>query len=47
MDQAFKENIHNFMLGLEVVLILAGMSIVVLYFVIRYKVKKKKQAEGE
>ncbi len=47
MDQAFKENLHFFMIGLGVVLTIVALSIIVLYFMISRNVKKKKQAENK
>ena len=42
MDQAFKENIHHFMLGLGAVLVGVVALMFVLYFVIKRKAKAKK-----
>lgn len=47
MDQAYKENIHHFMVGLEFVMIGFAVLFFVIYFVIRSRSKKKKLQESE
>lgn len=47
MEQWIRENIQNFMIGLEIVLVLCASSIIVLYFYLRHKVKQKNKAKGE
>ena len=47
MDQAFKENVHSFMLGLEVVLVAITAAFFIAYFVIKRRIKKKKELNKE
>jgi len=47
MDQEFKDSLHTFMIGLEVVLVGGVLSLLVLYFVIKYRIKKKKALEKQ
>ncbi|MDX1811350.1 MAG: hypothetical protein R3240_05345 [Gammaproteobacteria bacterium] len=43
MDQAFKENLHGFMMGLEIVLFVGVAAIFAFYFFIKYKTRKKRE----
>jgi Na+/melibiose symporter-like transporter len=47
MDDAFRENVHFFMIGLGIVCILGVALLFVFYFRLKQNVKKSKENESQ